>query len=94
MGHSSKVNIQGVPAGLLEARRATGLLALAEFFFAYNNVMTELQALHTDLEIDIERHITAQEVEVDSTKVIELFHYAHPTYQSNMESCRSLLGRF
>lgn len=40
--------------------------------------MNEMEALHTGLELVLDKHIISLEVEVDSTEVIDLFHYAHP----------------
>ncbi|KAH0665687.1 hypothetical protein KY285_026893 [Solanum tuberosum] len=83
----------GSIGGALRDSSGNWIIGFSIIFFAYSHVMAELQALHTGLEIALDKHITTLEVEVDSTEVIELFNYAHPNYQSTVESCRSLLRR-
>lgn len=83
----------GSIGGAMRYSLGTFIIGFSRKIVTYSHVMAELQALHTGLEIALERNISALEVEVVSTKVIEHFKYVHPNYQSIVESCRFPLRR-
>ncbi|KAH0743314.1 hypothetical protein KY290_031307 [Solanum tuberosum] len=83
----------GSISGVLRDFVGNWVVGFCKKSYAYSHVMTELEALHTGLELVLDNHTTSLEVEIDSIEVIDLFYYAHPNYQPIVESCRSLLRR-
>ncbi|KAH0724806.1 hypothetical protein KY284_000671 [Solanum tuberosum] len=79
--------------GVIRDSYGNWVIGFIKIIYAYSPVMAGLQALHTGLTLALEKQTLPIEVEIDSTEVIELFQYAHPNFQSTIESCMSLLKK-